>query len=159
VIDCSDTTLRLFFSPHSTDASGREQVLADLRSSWVKHDNRHDMDETAWTNELAEYLNGVVKLRIMHVEMWISVNLQRFKSSNASVELLQREMANAAVDLQANVDLCKVTCSCCQLSCTLSRRHDPVQQPHNCNTNHRCPRICDYSDGHTGEDKPFCQAS
>lgn len=158
VIDCPDTTLRLFLSSHSTDITSREEVLATLRSSWVKYYNRHDMDETTWTNELAAYLNEVVQLRIIRVETWISVNLQRFKSSNTNVEMLQREMSNAVVELQANADLCKMTCQRCNLSCTLSRRHDPTQQPHDCNTDHRCPYTCDYPDEHVGEERPLCQS-
>jgi hypothetical protein len=115
------------------------------------------MDETVWMNDLSTYLSEVVKLRVAHVEAWISVNLQRFKSSNTNVELLQREMANAVVDLQANVDLCKMTCLSCRLSCTLSRRHDPSQQAHDCNTNHQCPHACDYPDDHPDELKT-CQS-
>jgi hypothetical protein len=115
------------------------------------------MDEAEWIDQLAAYLNNAVELRIAHVKEWISVNLKRFKSSNANVELLQREMANAVVELQANVDLCKMTCVYCNLSCTLSRRHDPSQQSHDCGTNHQCPRACDYTNDHPGELRP-CQS-
>jgi len=109
------------------------------------------MDETEWIGQLGEYLNGIVKLRVVYVETWISANLQRFKSSNANVELLQRDMTNSVVELQANVEMCKVTCAFCHLKCTLSRRHDPIQRAHNCNTDHQCPRICDYSSEHLDE--------
>lgn len=135
----------------------REEVLADLRQTWGKYNARHEMDEVTWVNELGAYLGDVVKLRITHVESWISVNLQRFKTSNTHVELLQRDMANGAVDLQANVDLCKMTCSVCHLSCTLSRRHDPTLRPHDCNTNHQCPHPCEYGVDHPEENRP-CQS-
>ncbi|KXN92377.1 hypothetical protein AN958_06995 [Leucoagaricus sp. SymC.cos] len=157
IIDCSDTTHRLFMSSESDDPVSHEEVLARLRTSWVKHDDRHDMDESTWINELTAYLNEIVKLRVTHVETWISVNTQRFKTSNTSIELLQRQMTSGAVELQANVDLCKMTCSYCHLSCTLSRKHDPSQQPHNCSTDHRCPRPCDYSSDHIEESQPLCQ--
>ena len=77
----------------------REDVLADLRNSWEKYGCRHDMDETEWIGQLGEYLDGIVKLRVIYVETWISTNLQRFKASNANVELLQRDMANSVVEL------------------------------------------------------------
>lgn len=66
-------------------------------------------------------------------------------------------MANAVVELQENVELCKATCTSCRLKCTLSRRHDPSQRTHNCNTNHRCPRICDYGSDHPDEPRS-CQS-
>lgn len=154
-IDCPDTSFRLYLSlPQSLQANEREAALAELRKTWEKYEARHQMDENIWINELAAYLNEVVKLRITHVETWISVNLQRFKANNTHVELLQREMASATVDLQANIEICKMTCSNCHLTCTLSRRHDPSQQPHNCNTNHQCPHPCDYASDHPDEDKP-----
>lgn len=156
-IDCPDTPSRLFLSSQTADLAGREEVLGDLRKTWEKYDLRHEMDETTWTDELSSYLNKVVKLRIAHVETWISVNLQRFKTSNANVELLQREMANAAVDLQANIDLCKMTCAGCNLSCVLSRRHDPSIEPHDCNTDHQCRHPCDYGNDHPEEIKS-CQS-
>ncbi|KAJ3570940.1 hypothetical protein NP233_g4078 [Leucocoprinus birnbaumii] len=157
-IDCSDTMLRLFLSSHSGELTSREDVLTDLRRSWVKYDSRHDMVETTWIEELAAYLSEVVQLRISHVEKWISTNLQRFKASNTHVELLQREMSAAVVELQANVDLCKLTCQRCNLGCTLSRRHDPTPQPHDCNTDHRCPRACAYVEDHVDEEQPLCQS-
>jgi len=109
------------------------------------------MDETEWIGQLGEYLDGIVKLRVIYVETWISTNLQRFKASNANVELLQRDMANSVVELQANVAMCQVTCAHCHLKCTLSRRHDPARWAHSCNTNHQCPRICDYNSEHLDE--------
>jgi len=109
------------------------------------------MDETEWIGQLGEYLDGIVKLRVIYVEAWISANLQRFKASNANVELLQRDMANSVVELQANVEMCKATCALCHLKYTLSRRHDPTQRAHSCNTNHQCPRICDYNSEHLDE--------
>ncbi|KAF5362168.1 hypothetical protein D9756_002245 [Leucocoprinus leucothites] len=157
VIDSSDTELRLFLSSHASEPFDREDVLAELRRSWEKYDTRHDISEVDWIDQLTVYLSDVVKLRVAHVEAWISANLQRFKSSNANAELLQREIANAAVELQANVDLCKMSCVYCHLKCTLSRRHDPSQQPHDCNTNHQCPRSCDYVNDHPDKLK-ICQS-
>ncbi|KAF9443582.1 hypothetical protein P691DRAFT_778790 [Macrolepiota fuliginosa MF-IS2] len=158
-IDCPDASFRLYLSsPQIPQTNEREMVLSELRKTWERCEMRHQMDENVWVDELAAYLQETVKLRITHVETWISINLQRFKASNTHVELLQREMANATVDLQANIELCKMTCSHCHLACTLSRRHDPSQQPHDCNTNHQCPHPCDYASDHPNEDKP-CSSS
>lgn len=106
------------------------------------------MDKVAWLNGLGDYLKGVVNQRIAHVQKWISVNLERFKSANTNIEILHRQMTNAAVDIEANVELCKMTCLHCNFGCTLSRRHDATQQPHDCGTDHQCHHTCDYTDVH-----------
>lgn len=132
-------------------------MLTELRGTWEKYHSRHEIDESTWTDELTAYLNSVVRQRIAHVEEWVRVNLQRFKTSNANVELLQRELVNSAVDLQANVDLCKMTCNECNLTCVLSRRHDPSNQSHDCNTDHKCKHPCDYGEEHSEGPEP-CQS-
>lgn len=132
--------------------------MTELKRTWDKYDLRNEMDETTWMDELTAYLNNVVRQRIAHVEEWVRINLQRFKTSNANVETLQRELMGSAVDLQANVDLCKMTCTECNLTCTLSRRHDPSSQLHNCNTDHKCKHPCDYADEHP-EEVEVCQSS
>jgi hypothetical protein len=157
VIDCPDMPVRLFLSSPAAGYFDREDVLTELRRTWEKHDSRHEMAESIWIDELTAYLNSVVRQRIAHVEEWVRMNLQRFKTSNASVELLQRELVNSAVDLQANVDVCKMTCTECNLTCVLSRRHDPSNQPHHCSTDHKCKHPCDYEDEHPKGAEP-CQS-
>lgn len=154
VVESADHRYRLSTSATLVGAPDRETLLLELEKTWGDYDTRHLVDESTWTTQLAAYLSEMVNLRITHVETWISVNLQRFKTTNANVEVLQREMASATIDMQASVELCKMSCSRCHLLCTLSRRHDPLLRPHDCNTNHLCLRSCEFLDDHLGELKP-----
>lgn len=122
----------------------------DLKKTWEKYEARHDMDKAEWLDGLGNYLKEVANYRTAHVQRWVSVNLERFKTANTNIEMLHRQMENAIVDLQANVELCRMGCSQCSFNCTLSRRHDPTQQPHDCGTDHQCHHPCDYADAHPG---------
>lgn len=155
VITHHDTSLRLFLSNHNSGPrkSDRESVLLDLQKSWSQYEARKSMDERTWIQGLEAHLTEIIKRRTDHVEIWIETNLKRFKSARANLENVQREVANAIVDIQTNVEMCKFSCSRCNLSCTFSRKHDPNQLPHNCGTDHICALTCDYAKDHRDEMK------
>ncbi|KXN87519.1 hypothetical protein AN958_08742 [Leucoagaricus sp. SymC.cos] len=152
VVEYEDHGHRIFTSISTLDSKDREKLLFELEKTWEHYEHRHQMDEATWVSKLTSYLSDLVDVRISHVETWISANLNRFQTTNASVDTLHRELANATIDLRANAEICRMMCAECHLLCTLSRRHDPLQ-PHDCHTDHRCPQACDFSEEHTDGQK------
>ncbi|KAF5362170.1 hypothetical protein D9756_002248 [Leucocoprinus leucothites] len=105
VIDHKDYGHRLFTSTSSVQGKERETLLFELEKTWEGYGERHRMDDATWSSQLANYLLDIVNVRISQVEAWVSANLNRFKTTNTSVDALQREVANATIDLRANVEI------------------------------------------------------
>lgn len=157
LIDTIDTPSRFFLPGPGASAGGCEVALAELCKAWELYGARENQADTEWAVNLSSHLNRLVDMRIEHVEAWISSNLSRFKASHANVEDLRRALEIAIVDLKANVELCKIKCSSCHLSCLLSRRHDPLDS-HNCQTSHLCRHVCEFEDEHPdGNEKCGCR--
>ncbi|KAG1848072.1 hypothetical protein DFJ58DRAFT_746884 [Suillus subalutaceus] len=83
----------------------------------------------------------LVNLRVAHVREWISSNVARFQSGQASIDELMRAFESATVDLKSNLQLCKLKCENCELLCIQSRLHDGQ---HDCQTTHDCTHSCDF---------------
>ncbi|KAF7308315.1 VWFA domain-containing protein [Mycena chlorophos] len=119
-IDLPDTHARFFLSEKDSSLSHREKVLVTLRNSWDQIEQRPHRDEAEWFEELTQYLNAIVDMRIEHVREWIVSNLSRFTESQATMEVLRRMFETYIVDLRANVELCGTQQSHpCSASCQL----------------------------------------
>ena len=148
VIDVPDTSSRFQLAEAGHQQEERESKLAVLIKSWDQHDTRHHQQEDQWTTELEAHLSHLVDMRIEHVREWIASNLSRFKAEHANVEALRRAFETSVVDLRANILICKLQCRSCHLSCLQGRHHEGS---HDCKTDHKCIRPCDFSDDHEGE--------
>jgi hypothetical protein len=151
-IDVPDTGMQFYLSGQDgTNTIEREAVLNTLCKSWQEFSTRFDVSESDWISGLTGYLVEITQKRADYVQKWIYQNLQRFKASHASLEMLKRACDTALVELRENVHLCQVQCSSCNLLCLQSRGHDT---PHNCQTSHKCPHLCGFGDEHIiGEEK------
>lgn len=133
------------------NAVEREIMLSTLCESWSEFPTRFNISEGDWVSGLSGYLEAITQRRATHIQKWIDQNLERFKTSHASLETLKRDCDTKLVELKENVHLCKAQCSSCNLLCLQSRGHDT---PHNCRTSHHCPHLCGFSDDHnSGEEK------
>ena len=132
----------------SVDGQERRSHLKRLQSSWSLFDQRAQMDERLWVEQLAEYLQSLVESRLVHVQRWIEVNTSRFKSDSAGFQGLIREFESLSVALKASIQLCALQCNECQLLCLESRYHDGM---HSCQTSHSCPHTCSFKDDHSAE--------
>ncbi|KAF8549816.1 hypothetical protein OG21DRAFT_1447416 [Imleria badia] len=141
-IDSPDTDSRFFVAnvEHSQNTS-REEVLYALVTEWDEINSRQLVPDTQWAEELAQYLENLVEMRIDHVRAWVKSNLTRFQAGHASVMELQRTLESAVIDLKSSVQLCRMQCAACQQFCIQSRFHDG---PHDCKTTHACTQSCEY---------------
>ncbi|KAG1731285.1 hypothetical protein EDB19DRAFT_1881018 [Suillus lakei] len=119
----------------------REAALQVLSHAWGDYDSRHHMPEDLWIENLIIHIDSLVDLRIAHVREWISSNVARFQSGQASIDELMRTFESATVDLKSNLQLCKLKCGSCELLCVQSRLHDGQ---HDCQTSHICIHSCDF---------------
>ncbi|KAI5998937.1 hypothetical protein F5J12DRAFT_724706, partial [Pisolithus orientalis] len=136
----------------------REKALSSLQNSWERYFDRQHKPDSEWVETLSQYLEGIVKIRIDHVQEWLSQNLARFQTGHSSIEELRRNFDGATIDLKSNVQLCNISkakrsktwlrCANCQLSCIQSRLHNG---PHSCQTNHLCICQCDFCRETSGE--------
>ena len=141
-IELPDTEARFFLAVGAAPLSeAREQALSVLQSSWNQCETRQRIPDKEWTEDLSQYLEDIVNLRIDHVREWLAQNLSRFQAGHASIEELRRTFEGAIVDLKSNVQLCKLQCASCQQLCVQSRFHDG---PHSCQTNHSCIHECEF---------------
>jgi hypothetical protein len=95
---------------------------------------------------LSQHLDNLVQQRMSAVQSWIAVNTSRFPDADASIGPLQRKFDQMAGDVKASVQMCSLKCTGqCYLRCLLARNHDGA---HDCSTNHRCTRSCQYNESH-----------
>ncbi|KAG6331499.1 hypothetical protein ID866_7590 [Astraeus odoratus] len=150
-VESADTPSQLFLAVGPVPQSeARERALEILRSSWEQYQDRQRMPDFDWVENLSQYLENIVDLRVDHVREWLNQNLSRFQAGHASIEELRRTFEGAIVDLKSNVQLCKLQCSKCQLLCIQSRFHDG---PHDCQSNHLCIHGCEFCQDNAGEQK------
>jgi hypothetical protein len=124
-----------------SQSSSREVALRALSRAWRDYDSRHHMPEDQWIENLIAHIDSMVNLRVAHVREWISSNVARFQSGQASIDELMRTFESAIVDLKSNLQLCKLKCGRCELLCIQSRLHDGQ---HDCQTSHVCIHSCDF---------------
>ncbi|KAG2347680.1 hypothetical protein BDR05DRAFT_927599 [Suillus weaverae] len=139
-IDMPDTSSEFSLAGGLLSPS-REAALQVLSRAWGDYDSRHHMLEDLWIENLLTHINSLVDLRIAHVHEWISSNVARFQSGQASIDELMRTFESATVDLKSNLQLCKLKCGSCELLCVQSRLHDGQ---HDCHTSHDCVHSCDF---------------
>lgn len=148
-MDAPDGSFILYSSSGHADQDEIERVLHQLCRSWGHHNERMLVEEEDWITRLSYYLDELVKLRLDHVQAWVSSNTSKFDGphSGAALEGLRRELESAGVELKRSVQLCKADCASCHLSCLRTRSHEG---PHDCTTNHFCPHRCVFSEEHPG---------
>lgn len=158
IIDKPDTDSQFFLSDAGSDTgqildnSANSIILAKLRSTWSSYNLRHEVpDEASWFEELNQYLEYIVQLRLDHVAEWLLTNTSRFPAAHAEVEALRRRFSGLSIDMKANVKLCAMTCSLCYQLCLLARHHEGVHDC--CDTSHQCARVCAF--GHEDYDLNF----
>jgi len=110
---------------------------------------RQFVPDSEWIGELASHLNGLIDLRINHVQNWLDSNLERFQGGHASIEDLRRRFDSLVIEMKANVQLCRAQCASCHLLCVRSRVHEGE---HSCRTTHKCVHTCEFC----GDSMKFC---
>lgn len=122
-------------------SSSREAALQVLSHAWQGNDARQHMADALWIENLTAHIDTLVNLRVAHVREWISLNVARFPSGQASIGELMRTFGSATIDVKSNLQLCKLKCASCELLCIQSRLHDGQ---HHCQTSHACIHSCDF---------------
>ncbi|KAI0751604.1 hypothetical protein C8Q80DRAFT_1158354 [Daedaleopsis nitida] len=145
LIEMPDTRSCLFIEngPQGQPPS-REDALRGLCSDWDGHLERFDSTETDWNQHLQDALNEIVDLRIEHVREWVTANTSKYPETHPDVQGLHRAFDALAVDVKTSVKLCGMHCVSCNLHCIRGRHHEG---DHDCQTDHRCPRTCQYTEG------------
>ena len=160
-VDFPPAALRGFRSPSTKRPFECEQnssgdldlPLAILRESWNPSTKRQFMPDPDWTANLASYINGLVDLRVNHVQLWLNSNLERFQPSHATIEGLRRQFDNTAIEIRENVQLCRAICKSCRLLCVLRRLHEG---DHSCQTTHDCVHRCGFCDEPDDGERKSC---
>ena len=143
--------MQFYLSGYSgTNPAFREAILSILRESWSGFSDRFETPECDWVTGLSGYLEGIAEMRVAHVQKWVYQNLDKFKASHASLEVLRRACDTALTELKENVHLCKAQCSSCYLLCLQSCGHNAQ---HDCQTSHHCPHLYSFNYEHPGEEK------
>jgi hypothetical protein len=141
-VNLPDTEARFFVANvEQLKNEDGEELLDALLAGWVDFDSRQFVPDAEWAEELSQYLEDLVDMRINHVRAWVRSNLTRFQASQASILELQRVVESAIIDLKSSVQLCRMQCACCQLLCIQNRHHDG---PHDCQTEHTCTQKCEF---------------
>ena len=129
--------------------SDREQLPPDeiekyhfaLLDSRISETPRQFMPDVEWIGALASHLNGLIDLRVGHVQHWLDSNLDKFQSGYSAIVDLRRRFDNLVIEMKANVQLCSARCANCHLLCLRSRLH---QGEHSCQTAHKCVHNCEF---------------
>lgn len=152
VVDHPDTMSRFYLPGPETSPHNRELMLSVLRDEWDGSPTRHNQVDAEWISRLSLHLDLLIDMRVDHVREWISSNLARFKTGHANIEALRRTFETAIIDLRANVQLCRMKCDSCHLLCLRGRLHDHgPEEPHHCQTSHRCVHTCDFCESDSEE--------
>ena len=126
-------------------------MIQELCASWDGFDDRFSRAESEWKVELQASLDHTVDLRVQHVRSWIDANTTKFSSNHSDIVDLYRKLETIVIDIKSSVRLCGAQCAECNLSCTLGRHHDSA---HECGTDHRCVRVCEYRGASHGDSEP-----
>ncbi|KAG1818857.1 hypothetical protein EV424DRAFT_1619340 [Suillus variegatus] len=93
-IDMPDTASE--FSLVEGQQSSHEAALHVLSRAWQDYDSRQHMADVVWVGNLTAHLDNLIDLRIAHVREWISLNVARFPSGQASIGDLMRTFGAAS---------------------------------------------------------------
>ncbi|KAG1889124.1 hypothetical protein F4604DRAFT_1673832 [Suillus subluteus] len=110
-IEMPDTSTE-FSLAGGPQSSSRETALQVLSHAWDDYGSRHHMPEDRWIENLIAHIDSLVNLRVAHAREWISSNVARFQSGQASIDELMRTFESATVDLKSNLQLCKLKPDC-----------------------------------------------
>jgi hypothetical protein len=151
-IDSDDKGCLFYFSSSESTPGDRDAYLIQLCQAWEGYRFRSVSNEAEWVNDLSVYLTHLVDIRVNHVQLWISKNLESFQqTAHANITILLRAFDTAVIDIKSNTELCRHQCASCNLFCLLNRRHE--SRGHDCLTSHKCSHHCDFSEEHPEDDK------
>ncbi|KAI9453856.1 hypothetical protein BJY52DRAFT_1189313 [Lactarius psammicola] len=141
-VECDDTTARFAISDREqlppNEIEMYHSALLESRKSGMP---RQFIPDSEWIGELASHLNGLIDLRVNHVQHWLDSNLERFQGGHAAIEDLRRRFDSLIIEMKTNVQLCRAQCASCHLLCVRSRLHEGE---HSCQTTHKCVHNCEF---------------
>ncbi|KAI9443938.1 hypothetical protein H4582DRAFT_1807523, partial [Lactarius indigo] len=141
-VECDDTEARFAIYDREQPPSDEvEMYLVALLKSWKPGTPRQFMPDSEWVGELALHLGWLVDLRVNHVRRWLDSNLEKFEGGHGAIEDIRRSFDRLAIEMTANVQLCRAQCASCHLFCIRSRLHDG---DHSCQTDHKCIYNCEF---------------
>jgi hypothetical protein len=111
------------------------------------------MGEVDYMTAYQVYLESVVRSRIEYVQQWLKVNTTRF-TGRPDIAIVYQTFEELLKELRTYIIPCGATCSECGLLCLDQKLHNG---PHDCKTNHECPRICEFATQHEGSAIPACE--
>ena len=98
-------------------------MLLKLREDWNTDLERQQTPEAEYVLALAAHLQRLVAARILHVGEWIESNVSKFSSEHAEIQSLRRQFETLSRKLSAEVEICGMKCSSCELRCVEGKRH------------------------------------
>lgn len=144
----------IFYLASANSPVSPEERLSALRVSWEGLRNRFRMSEDNFLAAFNQHLQTLVDARIHQVRTWLEENTERYRE-NAEVQSLYRQFEELTKELKGGLALCGVQCVECSLLCINGRQHNG---PHNCNTSHKCIRLCEFIDQHEQNTPvPICE--
>jgi hypothetical protein len=126
--------------------------LGKMYKEYEKGHKRFEIKDSDYLHDLSTHLNKAAEARISHVRQWLKANTVRF-GDKAEVSALLREFDSMAKEIRSSVALCGSKCSYCGLLCLEHKQHD---ETHDCQTDHKCPEVCGFSDQHNDGPVPAC---
>ncbi|KIK47713.1 hypothetical protein CY34DRAFT_8765 [Suillus luteus UH-Slu-Lm8-n1] len=97
-IDMPDTSSEFSLATGGVQqSSSREAALQVLCHAWGDYNSRQYVSEDVWIENLTTHIDNLVGLRIAHVSEWISSNVARFQSGQASIDELMRTFDSATL--------------------------------------------------------------
>ena len=109
--------------------------------SRISETRRQFIPDTDWIGELALQVDGLIDLRVGHVQYWLDSNLDKFPGGHSAIVDLRRQFDDLVIEMKANVRLCSARCANCHLLCLRNRLH---QGEHSCQTAHQCVHNCEF---------------
>lgn len=138
----------------SSDKPGEEEEelsLETLQTCWSKFTSRLEGAESIWIEGLSSYLDDLANLRIGYVQEWLDINMARFKTDQPEFDSIHRSFETMVVGLKGSIQICKLQCADCHLSCVRARHHSGS---HSCRTDHGCPKNCHFAAEHDDRSEP-----
>lgn len=149
LLDTPDTNAVFYLE---TSDEHRQERLTELLTPLGTEPARSNLDD------VRRHLDNIAEQRILHVRNWIQSNISRFMPSDHSdIKALQREFDGLSTALLANIQLCLIGCSSCQLRCLRPKAHE--SEVHHCGTSHQCTEYCHYCGSGEAEGVPNADAS
>lgn len=115
-----------------------------------RYDTHKDED---WVRSLQLRFSRVIDRRISRVQEFIDQNLPRFPKEDAEISNLRYEAEETLNELRRSWLICGFTCANCELKCLHPHGHPGT---HECFSDHRCHKSCDFLAAHESEELPQC---